>query len=221
VLEKPVRGTFEDLVGPGTWRELLTVGALRSYRPGTLILRQGDPGGFLLALESGRVSLLASAADGAQLLLTVRGAGHLIGELAADDQQGRPANVAAIDRCTALYLPRAAFERFLKARHCEQRLADYVAGKLDQSVSRQVDLVHRSAVQRIAKLFLDLVTLAPAGLAEPNRIPFTQEELSASLGLARSTVAEQLGVLRRAGALEAGPRIVVADVGRLTQWVRA
>jgi len=213
-----VRGTFRELVGADIGQALLDAGALRSYRPGTPILRQGDPGGFLLAVESGRVKLLASAADGAQLLLTVRGAGHLIGELAADDRHGRTASVHAVDRCTARYLSRPAFDRFLDAHGCRPRFAEYVAGKLDQSVTRQVDLAHRSAVRRIAQLFLDLVTLAPDDLAEPRRIPFTQEELSTSLGLARSTVAEQLAVLRKDGALAPGRRLVVADIARLARW---
>ena len=53
------------------------------------------------------------------------------------------------------------------------------------------------------------------------RIPFTQEELSTSLGLARSTVAEQLTALRTSGALAPGRQLVVADIERLVKSFRS
>ncbi|MBB5977146.1 Crp/Fnr family transcriptional regulator [Kribbella solani] len=208
--------TFEDLVGRSAWERLLTAGTLRSYRPGQTILRQGDPGGFLLALNHGRVKLLASAEDGAQLLLTVRGAGQLLGELAAGAGQ-RTATVEALDRCTAHYLSTAQFERFVAKNGLAQEFSRYVVEKFNQAVSRQVDLAHRSALRRIARLLHDTVVVAPATAANRMRVPFTQEELAGSLGLARSTVADQLTNLRASGALTPGPQLVVADLELLAR----
>jgi CRP-like cAMP-binding protein len=213
--------TFEALASTTVWRALLAAGQLRSFAPGRTILRQGDPGGFLLALESGRVKLLASAEDGAQLLLTVRGAGHLLGELAGDSDGRRTASVEAIDRCTARYFALADFERLLAAHNLQTVFRQYVAGKSHQAVARQIDLAHRPAVRRIARLLLDVVRQAPAGSIDSHRVPFTQEELAASLGMARSTVAEQLTKLRRSGALGPGPQLQVADLDRLRQWAEA
>lgn len=213
--------TFADLIGSAAWHLLLDAGALRSYRPDTEILRQGEAGGFVLALDSGRVKLVARAEDGAQLLLTVRGGGHLIGELADEGHGRRNASVVAIDRCTARYLPTPTFERFLAEHDLQRTFRRYVAGKFDQTVERQVDLANRRSGRRIAKLLADVVRLAPPGLTDPRRIPFTQEELSASLGMARSTIADQLAVLREAGALEPGPQLAVADVDRLIAFAKA
>jgi CRP-like cAMP-binding protein len=176
-----------------------------------VLLRQGDPGGFLFAIERGRVKLLAHAEDGAQLLITVRGGGHLIGELADDEENGRNATVVTIDQCIVRYFARPAFDRLLTELALDEQLRRYVVRKVDQSVERQLRLAHRSAASRLAGLLLDLARLAPPGIADPLRIPFTQHELSASLGLTRSTVAAQLRELRQAGALRPGPRIVVAD----------
>ncbi|WP_328992590.1 Crp/Fnr family transcriptional regulator [Kribbella sp. NBC_01245] len=213
--------TFRECIGDAAWRELLNVGTLRSYRPGTFILRQGEAAGFVLALENGRVKLVATAADGAQLLLTVRGGGHLIGELADEGHGRRNASVIAIDRCTARYLPAPVFERFLALQDLQKAFSRYVVGKFDQTVERQVDLANRRSGRRIAKLLLDVVRLAPAGSPDPHRVPFTQEELSASLGMARSTIAEQLGAFRQAGALGPGPALIVTDVDCLTTFAKA
>lgn len=211
--------TFHDLIGPAAWQLLLAEGTLRSYRPGQTILRQGDPGGFLLALDHGRVKLLASAEDGAQLLLTIRGAGQLLGELAGGEGH-RTATVEAMDRCTAHYLSTVQFDRFLARQGLAQEFHHYVVGKFDQAVSRQVDLAHRSALRRIARLIHDTVVLAPAAAPNPLRVPFTQEELAGALGLARSTVADQLTTLRASGALTPGPHLVVADLGMLAEAFR-
>ncbi|MEU0095382.1 Crp/Fnr family transcriptional regulator [Kribbella sp. NPDC006257] len=221
IFEHPPADTFAAQIGPQQWRDLLAVGSLRSFRPGRVILRQGDPGGFLLALETGRVKLLASAEDGLQLMLTVRGGGHLLGELAGDANGRRTATVEAIDRCTARYLPLVTFERFLAAKGLAAQFHRYVTGKFDQAVARQVDLAHRRSVRRIARLLLDMARLAPPGLVDPLRIPFTQEELAASLGMARSTVTDQLARLRQSGALSSGPQLVIADLDRLTEWAEA
>ncbi|MFI7066693.1 Crp/Fnr family transcriptional regulator [Kribbella sp. NPDC050124] len=210
--------TFRDLIGADTWRLLLAAGTLRSYQPGRDILRQGEPGGFLLALESGRVKLLATAEDGARLLLTVRGGGHLLGELAGEDGR-RTATVEAIDHCTARYLTLPQFTSRLTQLRLGPAYQRYVTGKFDQAVSRQVDLAHRSALRRIARLLYDVVRLAPPEVQNPDRVPFTQEELAGSLGLARSTVAEQLTRLRSAGALAPGPQLIVADLDRLAELI--
>ncbi|MFK4089285.1 Crp/Fnr family transcriptional regulator [Kribbella sp. NPDC020789] len=209
--------TFQDLIGPTEWQLLLAAGTLRSFQPGQVILHQGDPGGFVFVLEAGRVKLLAYAEDGAQLLLTVRGGGQLLGELAGADGR-RTATVQAMDLCTARYLTIQQLEQFLTRRGLSTLYNRYLTSKFDQAVTRQVDLAHRSALRRIARLFHDVVRMAPRTVSDPMRVPFTQEELAASLGLARSTVAEQLGVLRRSGALAPGRQLVVADLARLADF---
>ncbi|WP_432938409.1 Crp/Fnr family transcriptional regulator [Kribbella sp. CA-253562] len=214
-------GTFQELIGPEAWRSLLATGSLRSFQPGRSILRQGELGGFLFAVESGRVKLLASAADGVQLVLTVRGGGHLIGELAGDSDGTRTASVVAIDRCTARFLTQADFDRFLYRHDLHGSFRRYVTGKFEQAVGRQVDLAHRRAVRRISRLLLDLVRLAPDGLPDARYIPFTQEELATALGMARSTVTDQLSKLRESGALAPGRQLVVADVDRLAEWAES
>lgn len=218
--ERPIPDTFASRVGAVVWRKLLSTGSLRSFHPGRMILRQGDPGGFLLALESGRVKILASAADGAQLMLTVRGAGHLLGELAGDTEGRRTATVEAIDRCTARHFGLLEFERFLAANDLLALYRGYVTGKFNQAVARQVDLAHRRAILRIARLLLEMARLAPTGAVDPLRVPFTQEELAISLGMSRSTVTDQLTKLRQSGALAPGPQLLIADLARLSEWAQ-
>lgn len=182
------------------------------HPPGAVVLRQGDPGTTVLALVSGRVKVLGAEPGGGQLLLTLRGPGDLLGEIAARSAGPRTATVRAIDRCTTRVLPAAAFDVFLDEHRVHGKLADYVVSKLSQAVPYQVQTVHFAPERRIARLLLEIVALADDG--SPH-VPFSQREVADALGLARSTVALHLQRLKEAGALRPGPRLLVADLAVL------
>lgn len=207
---------FQALLGADRWHALQVLGTLRSYRSGAFLLHQGDRGDFLLALASGRVRVLAATAGGSEVLLSFRGAGDLVGEMAVSSGV-RTATVQAIDRCAAHYIARAPFQQFLVEHDAQGVFTDYLVSKLSETVPYQVQQVHFSPLQRLSRLLLELVALADSDQVDQMRIPLSQEALASSLGLARSTVAEQIAKLRRAGALAPGPRLVVADRSRLAE----
>jgi CRP-like cAMP-binding protein len=215
------RRGFAELLGDQRWQALLRTGTLRSYRPGSFLLRQGERGGFLLALTSGRVKVLARDENGAEVLLALRGSGDLVGEMTRRPTAGRSATVQAIDHSTARYLPIALFDRFLIDHHVHDAFSDYLIGKLVETVPYQVQMAHFTPRQRIARLLLEVVALASPDQPDPLRVPFSQDAVAGALGLARSTVARWVTELRRDGVLAAGPRLVVADLRALAQHAGA
>jgi CRP-like cAMP-binding protein len=210
---RPPRG-FRALLGEAKWQALLARGVDRVHPPGSWLLQQGAPGTAVFALVSGRVKVLGAEAGGGQLLITLRGPGDLLGEMAARSAGPRTATVQAIDRCTTKVVSAVAFDAFLDEHRAQGRLADYVVSKLSQAVPYQVQLVHFAPERRIARLLLEIVALADDG--SPH-VPFSQREVADALGLARSTVALHLQRLKEAGALRPGPRLVVADLEVLKQ----
>ena len=211
----PDRG-FAALLGPRQWSALCGAGSTRSYRRGQTLLQQGERGGFVLAVMVGRLRISALAQDGGQLLHALRGAGDLVGEMGLRSGARRTATVVALDDCTASYLSNAAFQRFLVAERAHDALRDYLIGKLSETVPYQLQLVHFTARQRIARLLIELVAL-DGSPSNPPRIPFTQTGIADALGLARSTVAEQIAALRVAGVLAPGRQLLVRDLPRLTR----
>jgi CRP/FNR family cyclic AMP-dependent transcriptional regulator len=187
----------------------------RVYPPGSRLFRQGDPGSAVLALISGRVKVLGVEPDGGQLLITLRGAGDLIGEVAARRLSRRTATVETIDRCTARILTVDRFNAFLNKHDSHPILTDYLVTKLSQTVPYQVELVHFGPERKIARLLLEVVALADRSSPDPSQVPFSQQEVADALGMARSTVALHLQRLREIGALRAGPRLAVSDLGIL------
>lgn len=205
------RRGFRGLLGEQRWQALIGSGVARSHRPGAYLLRQAERGGYLFALTGGRVKVLAGGADGSQALLSLRGSGDLVGEMAAQPGARRTATVQALDRCTACYLPRAEFGRFLRDHDAHGPFSDYLVSKLSETVSHQVRQVQFGPRQRVARLLFETFSLADPQHCDRRKIPFSQESLAQALGMARSTVACQIAVLRAAGALGPGPRVVVAD----------
>lgn len=190
------------------------VASTRSFRRAEYLLRQGDRGGYVFALTAGRVQVTALGRDGQQLLQAVRGPGDLLGEMSLEPEARRSASVIALDPGTAWYVSARSFRRFLDAERAHDALRDYLIAKLSETVPYQLQLVHFTPRQRIARLFLDLIMRADDS-PQAMRIPFSQTAVATALGLARSTVAEQIGILRELGVLAPGPRLVVVNVERL------
>lgn len=212
---------FRRLLGARRWEALIRSGIPRTHRPGDYLLRQEESGGYLFALIGGRVKVLASEEDGSQLLLSLRGPGDLVGEMAARAHSRRAATVQALDCCTSRYLPRAEFDRFLHDHRAHGLFSDYLVTKLSETVPYQLQQVHLGPRQRIARLLLETLSLADPRHPDRGKIPFSQHALAQALGMARSTVADQIAALRSTGALGPGPRIVVADEHALAAEARA
>ena len=209
---------FRALLGEPRWQALLDAGRPRSYRPGDCLVRQGDPGGFLLVLAAGRVLVHARDANGAELSQALRARGDLIGELAERPSDVRSATVRALDPCVARVVAAPDFHRFLAEHAADRAYRDYLAGKLSETVAYQMRLVHCTARQRVARLLSEVVALADPTDPYPLRVPLSQESMAGALGIARSTVAEQIAVLRADRALAPGPKLVVADLAALSRY---
>ncbi|SES36677.1 cAMP-binding domain of CRP or a regulatory subunit of cAMP-dependent protein kinases [Actinokineospora terrae] len=204
--------TFQALVGARLWAAVVAAGTAREYARGAVLLRQGEPGGQVLALLRGRVRVMVSDVSGAQLLVSLRGPGDLVGELAPEAGVTRTASVVALDRCTVAVLGAAVLDGVL-AGGARGAVREYLRIKLVAMVGA-VPVVHLSSGARVARLLLEVIDRAEGS---DRRVPLSQEAVAEALGMARSTVAEQIAELRRCGALGRGPRLVVVDRSELAR----
>jgi CRP-like cAMP-binding protein len=133
----------------------------------------------------------------------------------SDAGRQRTASVEALDRCVAYRIEVTAFTRFLDEHDALGVFTEYLLDRIAQSVQYRAHVTLHPPGQRIAWLLAETLELAGPELAEPRRIPFSQAGIATALGLARSTVAENLRRLRVSGVLAPGPRIVVANAAAL------
>ncbi|MEV4181733.1 Crp/Fnr family transcriptional regulator [Streptosporangium canum] len=195
------------------WHSLIESGTPCRYEAGDVLLRQGAQGSHVLVLTFGQVKVIRLEPDGSELLLAVRGADDLLGELAVLDGGERSATVSALTTCLAYAVPAERFHRIVRQFDLHGMLMRRAIRHLREGEDVRADLAGLPAVTLVARTLLRLAM----GL----EVPLTQSDLAAATGLSRSAVAAELAALRRAKIVAtARRRMVIQDLDalRATAW---
>ena len=169
------------------------------------LLRAGAAGEEVVLVLSGRVKLVAYGADRREVVLALRGAGELLGEMGALGGMRRSATAIAVDDVEAGFLHGDELRSFLR-EHPDAALVliRMLVRRLSDATNDVVDLATRDSVGRIAKRLLDLAAEhgAPSsGAAGGTRIELSlsQDELARWTGATRETVSRALRLMRQLG----------------------
>jgi cAMP-dependent protein kinase regulator len=107
---------FFSSLGREVLLEVLAGVEQRTYEPGELIVREGDPGRSMFVITRGEVSVVRQDDAGAPLIVATLGEGELFGELALLCEGPRMSSVVAARRTVVLKFFRERLEH-LAARH--------------------------------------------------------------------------------------------------------
>ena len=119
---------------PEELADIAARGTVRSFKPGTSIILQGDPGDTLWIVLSGLARVSMVAANGREIVLDYAERGAVLGEIAFLDGGERTATVEAIEPVDALGLTRAAFAEIVgKHQGLAMRLLQAMARRLRQN----------------------------------------------------------------------------------------
>ncbi|MDX3851061.1 Crp/Fnr family transcriptional regulator [Streptomyces sp. AK02-01A] len=206
------------------WRELQNQGTPRTFRERSVMLRQGSPGTYLLALTTGLAKVVSREPGGATSWLAFRGPGDLLGEVSVFNGTTRTAEVVALTPCTALVLEAQRFRRFVEERGLVMDLMRQALSRMRESDVHRTELLTLPLVARLARALLRLAELTGAD-PESGVIRLTglsQEEIGQATGVTRNAVTAALQQLREAGAVETARRVVVInDMRTLRRWASA
>lgn len=136
------------------------------FRPGQIIIREGELGGLFYVVTEGTVQVTIANADSEQIVLQEIGPGGFFGELSMLTSEPRSAQVRALDGVTTLALEREEFFGFLnKHPHAAIDVLVELGGRLHtmdnvlrRMVSRNVNEVDEERLtlgQRIADTVAD------------------------------------------------------------------
>ncbi|GAA2815728.1 Crp/Fnr family transcriptional regulator [Streptomyces showdoensis] len=194
-------------------RDLLAQGAPRGYEPGEVMIRERDTSAYVLALLSGWSVVSVGTERGARLILALRGAGEVVGDLAAVDRGPRSATVTALGRVEAVAISGDRFRRFLAARpHATSLIMRQLATRLRSADVERRSLASETVLQRLAARLVELAERAgrraDAG-ATVLELPLPQHDLAAAIGATREAVAKALRLLREQGVVRTAHRTVV------------
>lgn len=219
----PGPDAFLDRLEAADREALLSAGRPRHYRAGETILRAGDPGDSVVLIAQGRVKIVAPAPDGTEAVLSLRGAGSLLGDLAVvDDTTPRMATVIAVDPVVCRVVRAVDFRSIVAGRPAvAMELMRMIAARLRSSDRRRVEFGVYDTTRRVARWLADLAGSEgrPAGTEIVLRDALTQDELAGIVGASRESVARAFATLRELGLVSTGRRqVVVLDPAGLRRF---
>jgi CRP-like cAMP-binding protein len=200
--------------------DLLARGRQRRYPRNARVLCEGDSTDFVIVILKGRIKVVATAEDGTESLLGVRGPGEMVGELAAFDPEPRLATATALDPVTIQKIAGDEFRSFV-AQHpgALRGLVHMLIGRLREAGRRRVEFGANDAASRVAHVLADLAAEQAPGRTDHAEVRLSQQEIGALIGTSRESVARALGVLRDRRLVRTGRRsIAVLNVGALRSF---
>ena len=210
---------FLELLTEDEAEDLRASGRPRSYGANVTLFHQGDEPGPVIVLLGGRVKVAAPSSTGREVIVAVRGAGDLLGEMSSIDGEPRAATVTTLEPVDALLVPRSAFAAFLERRpRVALVILRTIAGRLRYADAQQADFATHDVVGRVAHRLVELCDR----FGEPGdgrievELPLSQDELAAWTGASRVAVSKSLQLLRSLRILETGRRhVTVLDLEAL------
>jgi CRP/FNR family cyclic AMP-dependent transcriptional regulator len=185
----------------------------RSWRAGEVLFAQGTPGGSLLVLTSGAVTVYRSSPGGERAALVHLRSPATLGEVTLLDGSPRTATVEAVEDTTALELGRADL---LELLHTHPGFLDAVLRSLGGLVRRLSD----QAADHMLLDFAGRVAKTLAGLSGPPPGPhvvrLSQTRLAELAGGTRQSLNQVLGAFATRGWVRVeGRSVVVEDLAAL------
>jgi CRP/FNR family cyclic AMP-dependent transcriptional regulator len=204
---------FTARLSPPDRDALFALGTERKYTRNSRVFHEGDRSNFVVIIINGRIKIVSTSAHGAESLLSVRGAGSLVGELAALDDAPRLASAVVLEPATTLVVTADQFRDFLAQRpHAALELARTLIERLRESDRRRAEFGSYDVTRRLAALLVELSAREPPRRGRAG-IELSQHELAGMIGASRESVARALTTLRRRGLVETARRaITVVDV---------
>ena len=208
--ERPLAG-LGAVLPEQAWAEFLARGTVRRYRPGEVLMRQGAPGTYVLALAEGRVMVTRIAASGEELIVAIGDPGEILGDMTVLDQAPRSATVAALTPCTVHVMSSEQFRALIRRHNAADAVALHAFTRVRQSEQARFEVSMLPVAQRLACALLRLTADGPA-----DGIALSQDQLARLIGASRNAIVTVLARLRTQGVIATSRRhLVIQDPGAL------
>ncbi len=178
----------------------------RSYRRGQVLFQAGDASDTLMVVVRGRIQILATSADGAELTFDVIRAGEVLGTLGVVDGGPRSTSAISLEDADLILLPRQSVLDVLSAEPATtHKLLLNVAASLRRLTDATADLVFLDLPRRLAKLLVE----HPTATGRRVDLGLTQSQVATVVGGTRQSVNAALGGFARRGWIRVDGQIVV------------
>lgn len=200
--------------------DLRAMAIIRRWPAGSPLFHEGDRSDRVLVIESGKVKISAIGHDGTEVVLALRGAGDIVGDLSAIDGRPHSAAAVALEDVSCLAVDQPDFSAFLEAHpRAAVALLRLLATRLREADAGRVQFGALGSVERVAVRLAELAS----EYGEPNDdgsirigIGLTQADLAGLTGSSREAVSRALRLLRDEGLISTHRRgVTVHDLDAL------
>jgi len=212
----PADGTFLGALPEAEADALLAQGRRKRYPKGSTLFLEGEVAGNVIVVIRGRVKISYATDDGQDVMLAVREAGDVLGELSAIDGEPRSAAATALEPIEAVVIDADRFKAFLRSYpDAGLTLLRHVSRRLRDADRKRIEFGSSDTVGRVAGRLLELADRFGHAEGEGTRVdlPVTQEELASWVGASRKAVTNALQHLRARGLIATGRKsVLILDI---------
>ncbi|MFI6577915.1 Crp/Fnr family transcriptional regulator [Nocardiopsis sp. NPDC050513] len=204
--------------------DFLRLARTRLHRRGTRLFSEGEPGGCVYLLLSGKVKVTRPGLDGTEILSTMVGPGELLGELTAFDGAPRHADATVVRDSAVVRIPAPALLDWLRRNPAASlRMMSLLAERVRRMNDRLEDSSGADVATRVARALVEHAARFGRRTSEGLRfaLDLRQDELAHHLRASRERVNQVLVDFSRRGWIERdGEEFVVLDPAALTRRAR-
>jgi CRP-like cAMP-binding protein len=192
----------------------------REYPPGEVLFREGEPGDTMFVIQSGAARITKSV-GGEEKLLAVLGPGEFLGEMAILNSKPRTATATAVEPLRCLLVEKKTLEAMVaKSTEISLRLIKKLASRLDSANSLIEILMHTDPKARIMLALSRHAAAYGEHTEEGIRLRTSTADIAREVGVDEDVAIDVIARLRRLRLVsDAGGELVVADVGRLQEFL--
>jgi len=183
---------------------------------GTTVFRQGDLGGSMYVIRSGKVRVLKEA-HGRQREVTTLGPGDFFGEMAVVTGRPRSATAEVVEEAELLKVPADKLQEMVAGTgEVAIRLIRHLAERLENA-NRFIDVLLEDDITARVVLELQEVVQSAEGSVAPD---ITDKELALKLGVGKNDLRVALRRLARVGVVDvASGFVLIKDQTRLAEFL--
>lgn len=195
--------SFLSLLPERERTEFLALGTIRRFTRDQRLTRIGEPGNDAFVITSGCVKIWADSSEGRQILLAIRMAGDLVGELAVLDGQPRSATAKAADLVITRAISGPDLVGHLAAHPvAANAVRDTIAARLREAAAHRIEVNNSAPVLR--RLARALCILGDQyGVPVPEGVligaPLSQADMGSLIATTEQSVRRALSALRSGG----------------------
>jgi CRP-like cAMP-binding protein len=184
----------------------------KKFQKGEVLFQEGNTCERVFIVREGRVKLYRTASSGREQILEILEPGDTCACNPGSVSWSCMSSAEALTPCKVWFLSRLNYVRMVQTHaKLSQALNKLFADRLRCFSTLIEEVSLKDSKKRVIKFLLDI--LSENKTAHPGKlslsIPFTREEISQRIGMARETVARQLSQLKRARLIDIKPGQIV------------